>query len=95
MVIGWAIIRLRFHESRSLKDKRKIIKSMINRIRNHYNVSIAEIGLNDVIQSGEIGFAYVGNDKTMVNSKIDKILNFTDNLGLAEMTDSEIEIMTL
>ena len=95
MVIGWAIIRLRLYGPLSLKDKRKIVKSIINRVRNNYNVSIAEVGLNDVVQSAEIGFASVGNSKAVVNSKIDKILNFIDNLGLAEMIDSQIEIMTV
>ena len=42
-----------------------------------------------------IGFALVGNDRTVINSKIDKIFNFADELGLAEIIDSEMEIINL
>jgi uncharacterized protein YlxP (DUF503 family) len=95
MVVGCGIIRFRLHGCRSLKGKRKIIKSIISRVRNNFNVSIAEIGLNDMYQSAEVGFAFVGNDKAVVNSKIDKVLNFVDDINLAEIIDSEIEMISL
>jgi uncharacterized protein YlxP (DUF503 family) len=95
MVVGCGIIRMRLHGCRSLKGKRKIIKSFITRIRNTFNVSIAEIGSNDIYQSAEVGFVIVGNDKAVVNSKVDKVFNFADDLGLAEIVDSEIEIIQL
>jgi uncharacterized protein YlxP (DUF503 family) len=46
-------------------------------------------------QRAEIGFALVGNDRQVVNSKTDKVLNLIDDLGLAEVIDSEMEIITL
>jgi uncharacterized protein YlxP (DUF503 family) len=95
MVVGTGIITLRLHDCRSLKGKRKIVKSMINQLRNHFNVSIAEVGLNDVHQRAEIGFSLVGNDQALVNSKIDKIFNLADDLGLAEFIDTEMEIIHL
>jgi uncharacterized protein YlxP (DUF503 family) len=95
MVVGTGIITLRLHDCRSLKGKRKIVKSMINQLRNHFNVSIAEVGLNDVHQRAEIGFSLVGNDQALVNSKIDKIFNLADDLGLAEIIDTEMEIIHL
>jgi uncharacterized protein len=52
-------------------------------------------GANDMHQRAEIGFALVGNDPQVINSKIDKILNLIDELGLAEVIDSEMEIITL
>jgi len=95
MVVGCGIMRMRLHGCRSLKGKRKIIKSIISRIRNTFNVSIAETGLNDMYQDAEIGFVLVGNNKAFVNSKVDKVVNFTDDLGLAEIVGSEIEIIQL
>jgi len=95
MVVGTGIITLRLHDCRSLKGKRKIVKSMINQLRNHFNVSIAEVGSNDVHQRAEIGFSLVGNDHALVNSKIDKIFNLADDLGLAEIIDTEMEIIHL
>lgn len=95
MVAGLGIITFRLHECRSLKGKRKIVKSIINRLRNNFNVSVAEVGSNDVYQRAIIGFALVGNDRTVINSKIDKIFNLADELGLAEIIDSEMEIINL
>ncbi len=95
MVVGTGIIVLRLHDCRSLKGKRKVVKSMIGRLRNHFNVSMAEIGANDVYPRAEIGFSVVGNDLGLVNSKIDKIFNMADRLGLAEMIDTRMEIIHL
>ena len=93
MVIGTGLITLRLHDCRSLKGKHKVIKSMINRLRNNFNVSIAEVGANDIYQRAEIGFCLVGNDGALINSKIDKIFNMAEDLGLAEIIDTEMEII--
>ena len=95
MVVGTGRITLRLHDCRSLKSKRKVVKSMIARLRNNFNVSIAEVGSNDIYQRAEIGFSFVGNDAALINSKIDKIINMAEDLGLAEIIDTEMEIIHL
>jgi len=95
MVVGTGIITFRLHGCNSLKGKRKIVKSIISQIRNNFNVSIAEIGSNDIHQKAEIGFALAGNNKMVINSKIDKIFNMADRLGLAEIVDSKMETINL
>ena len=75
--------------------KRKIIKSIISKLQNNFNVSVAEVGFNDVHQKAEVGFSLVGNDRSLINSKIDKVFNFTDELHLAELVDTEMEIINL
>ncbi len=95
MVVGLGNIQLRLHDCRSLKGKRKVVKAIIQRIRNNFNVSVAEVGSNDIHQKAEIGFALVGNDRKVINSKIDKIFNLTDALGLAEVIDTDMEIITI
>jgi len=95
MVVGSGIITFRLHDCRSLKGKRKIVKSIISRLRNNFNVSVAEVGSNDIHQRAEIGFVLVGNNKAVINSKIDKIFNMADELGLAELIDSKMEIINL
>lgn len=95
MIVGTGIITLRLHDCRSLKGKRKVVKSMINKLRNNFNASVAEIGSNDVYQRAEIGFSLVGNNQALINSKIDKIFNMADDLGLAEIIDTEMEILHL
>ena len=95
MVVGIGIITLRLHECRSLKGKRKIVKSIISQMRNKFNASVAEVGSNDIHQRAQIGFSLVGNDKRVINSKLDKAFNLVDTLGLAEIIDTEMELFTL
>ena len=95
MVAGLGSITFRLHDCHSLKGKRKIVKSIISRLRNNFNVSIAEVESNDIYQKAVIGFALVGNDRKVINSKIDKLINLADELNLAEIIDSEMEIINL
>jgi uncharacterized protein YlxP (DUF503 family) len=95
MVLGYGIIDFRLHGCRSLKGKRRIVKSIVNQLCNHFNASVAEVGSNDIYQKAEIGFALVGNNRQVINSKIDKLFNFVDALGLAEIIDSEMEIINI
>jgi len=95
MVVGTGLITLRLHDCRSLKAKRKVVKSMINRLRNNFNASVSEVGSNDIYQKAEIGFSLVGNDAALINSKIDKIFNLAEDIGLAEIVDTEMEIIHL
>ncbi len=95
MVVGTGLITLRLHDCSSLKAKRKVVKSMISRLRNNFNASIAEVGSNDIYQKAEIGFSLVGNDTALINSKIDKLFNMAEDIGLAEIVDTEMEIIHL
>ena len=95
MVVGIGIITFRLHDCNSLKGKRKIVKAIISRLRNAFNASVAEVGANDIHQRAEIGFTLVGNDRRLINSKTDKLVNFADDLGLAEIIDTEIEIFNV
>ena len=93
MVVGLGMITFRLNECRSLKSKRKIVKSVIGKMRSHFNLSAAETGANDMHQRAEIGFALVGNSAAVINSKIDKIFNLVDDMGLAEIVDTDMEII--
>lgn len=93
MVIGTGQIKFRLFGVSSLKEKRRIVKSIIHRIKNTFSISIAEIGLNDSHDWARIGFAVVGNDGARVNSICDKIINMAEDLGLAMVADIDIEII--
>ena len=95
MVAGLGTITFRLHDCRSLKGKRKIVKSIISRLRNNFNASVAEVESNDIYQKAVIGFSLVGNNRKVINSKIDKIFNLAEELNLAEIIDSEMEIINL
>jgi len=93
MVIGTGKIKFRLFDTDSLKGKRKIVKSLIQRIRNNFNISVAETDFNNSHEWLELGFAITGNDSRVVNSKLDKVINFSDELGLAVIVDTQIEII--
>lgn len=93
MVVGVCGISLLIHDSQSLKDKRQVIKSLQEKVRNRFNVSVAEVGSNDVWQRAELGVAAVGNDRAFINSVIDKVVNFIEDLHVAEIIDHRIEII--
>jgi uncharacterized protein YlxP (DUF503 family) len=59
----------------SLKDKRRILKSLLTRLRNDFNVSVAEVDLNDVHRSAVIGAAVVCNDTAFGHSVMSKVVN--------------------
>lgn len=93
MVVGICQIDLLIHNNQSLKDKRKVLKRIIEKTMNNFNVSIAEVGDNDVWQRSQIGFSTIGNDAGHVNSILDKTINFIEGLHLAEIIDLRIEIV--
>lgn len=95
MVVGVGRVVYRIHDCRSLKGKRKIVKAIIMRLRNHFNASVAEVGANDNHQRAEIGFCMVGNNRAVINSKMDKLFNMAEDLRLAETIDMEMEIISL
>lgn len=64
-------------------------------MRNTFNASVAEVGSNDVYDEALIGFAVVGNDRILTNSIVDKVFNFADELGLAEIINTDMEIINL
>lgn len=93
MIIGTGRVVLRLHGVFSLKEKRKIVKSIIGRVKNSFNASVAEVGANDLHEKAEIGFSITGNDHSTINSVIDKIFNYVDYMGLAEIIDTDFEII--
>lgn len=95
MVVGLCKVVLIIHESRSLKDKRRVVKSILKRVRNTFNVSASEVGDLDLLKRAEIAIVTVANDGPFVNSVIDKVLNFIEELQLAEMIDESVEIIRL
>lgn len=93
MIVGTCSMKLMLYESNSLKEKRHIIKSIMGRIQSRFNVSIAEVGLNDSWKTSIIGFACVTNDTCHANKTISKILKFIDGDSRVEIIDYNIEIL--
>ncbi len=79
-------------ESGSLKEKRFAVKSLKTRIRNKYNVSISELDGTDKWQRVVLGIAIVTNDRKIVDTTFNKIIQFIDNDGRVEILDHFIDI---
>ena len=95
MVIGTLRIEFYLHDNRSLKGKRKIVRSMVDKVKHRFNVAIAEIGSNDKWQKIELGVSTVGNDRRHIDASLSTVLSFLDSLYLAEIVDSKIEIFNV
>ena len=93
MVVGVCQLDIFIHGNDSLKGKRQILGQVIERTKNKFNISIAEVGDNDLWQRAKIGFAVVGNDKRFVNSCLDTIKNFIENLDIVEVINADWEII--
>jgi uncharacterized protein YlxP (DUF503 family) len=95
MNVGYGQIKFFLHGNRSLKGKRKVVKSMRDRVKNKFNVSISEIGDQDEWQSLLIGIAAVSSDSQYLDGLMTKVVDFIDNLHSAEMIDCNIEILKM
>ncbi len=94
MVVGVCHLDLSIKESNSLKGKRRILKRVIARVKNKFNVSIAEVADQDLWQRSQIGFCLVGNDKRFINASLDKVIDFIETINSAEITSADMEILT-
>lgn len=92
MVIGVLEIDIRLFSCNSLKDKRRIVKSLISRIRNNFNVSVAEIGDYDLWQRTYLGIAFLSSDTSYSNRVLDKILEFIQRQREIFVVDCKKEI---
>lgn len=94
MVIGVCTIHLRLPENESLKGKRGVLKSLMARVRNEFNVAIAEVGDNDSWQSAELGVAAVANDPSYVQGLLGRVVQWIEMNRLDIMlVDYEIELL--
>ena len=92
MIVGTLKIRLVLRESHSLKDKRRVLRSLKDTLSNKFNISVAETDEQDVWQTAEIGVAAVGNDTPFVQSVLTNVVNYVRFFGGVEMVNSEQEL---
>lgn len=93
MTVGVLILRLLLRESQSLKDKRRIVKSLKDHIHNKFNVSAAEVDLQDDRKLAEIGVAAVGTDDKIVDKVLREVREFASYAHGAELVKGEIELI--
>ena len=92
MFIGVCTIEFHVPDSGSLKAKRHVLKSLKDKIRNKFNVSVAEVEDNDLWQKASLAVAAVSNDKSHLNQTLDHVLNMVHGVPEINLLDYHIEI---
>jgi len=95
MIAGLIKITLIIPGNSSLKGKRKVIKSLLGKLKARFNLAAAEVEDNDLWQRAGLGLALVGNDRRYINSAMDKILNYIEHATEAEIIDAQSEIINI
>ena len=95
MVVGILKIDLLIPQVNSLKAKRAVVRSIVEKTKSKFKVSVAEVSDMDVYQRSGIGISVVSNDRQFVNSILDKITDFIESVGIAQVIDVKVQIMSL
>ena len=93
MVVGVCTIELYLPDGHSLKSKRQILSSLKSRLNNKFNISIAEVGEQDLWQKSTLGIACVANEARYVNAVLDQVLNVIRSYPTLELVQSRIELL--
>ena len=93
MIVGICICEIFIFNANSLKSKRSVVKSIIEKSKNRFNISIAEVGDNDKWQKSIIAFSTISNDQKVVEGTIDKVINFFDSYSEIEIINIKREIL--
>jgi len=91
MVVGVLKLSLVIPENHSLKGKRGVLKRIEARVSNQFNISVTECGDQDLWQSAIMGFGIVGSSQPVVQATLQKVADYVDAMGLAELGDSQVE----
>ena len=92
MLVGSLKVRLLVRESQSLKDKRQVVRSVKDRLRNGFNVSVAEVEAEDHRQMAVLGMAMVSNEAGHIRQTFDQIVQALRAHPIAEFIDHEVEV---
>lgn len=93
MIIGTCIVYMTAEWVSSLKEKRMVVKSVVEKARHKFNISIAEIDRQDIHKNIVIGFACVTNEVSHADSIIENVLRFIENNTDAVIDDVKTEIL--
>ncbi len=93
MVVGVMEISFRIPGSFSLKDKRRVLKSLIDRTRNNFNVSIAEVESHDIVNLATVGLSCVSNSRRVAEGILDRCLEFYEGNYDIEIVEARKEFL--
>jgi uncharacterized protein YlxP (DUF503 family) len=92
-IIGFLEIHLRIPEAHSLKEKRRVVKRIIERLKNKFNVSVSEVDDQDRWQSSIIGVVTISSSKKVVDATLEKVILFIEDLYPGKIINYYKEIL--
>ena len=93
IIVGLCTVELFIPGSQSLKDKRHVLLSLKDRLREKFNLSVAEVDGQDLWQNAVLGLACVANERRYVNQVCDQALNLIRNVPAVEIVQSRVELL--
>lgn len=93
MIIGVLTVELFLGGANSLKEKRRVLKSVIDRIKNRFNVSVAEVGQQDTWQRSILGISFVSCEQAHVHQVLAAVVRFIEAQGTVIVTDYQTELL--
>lgn len=95
MLIAGCEVEFLIYESGSLKEKRSVVKSLINKIKSRFAISVIESGDNDLWKKGKIGFSFCSLSQMEMDQKLDKILEIIEREHRIEVIDFSREVFKI
>lgn len=92
MVVGVLKIKLILPANHTLKGKRSVLRRIQAKVSNKFNISVTECGNQDLWQSAVLGFGIVGSNARVIDATMQHVLAFVDDMKLAEVYDSDVEL---
>ncbi|MEO2069233.1 MAG: DUF503 domain-containing protein [Desulfurobacteriaceae bacterium] len=92
-IIGFLEVHLLISEAHSLKEKRSVVKRIIERLKNKFNVSVSEVGDQNKWQSAVIGIVTIGTSQKVVDATLEKVVLFIEDLYPGKVTNYYKEIL--
>jgi len=93
MTVGLCTVELFIPDGHSLKEKRQVLQSLKTRLRDKFNVSVAEVGDQDLWQKAILGLACVANESAHVNQVLDQAVNLIQSVPAIQLLRSRIEML--
>lgn len=93
MIVGVLVVELLLEQSDSLKAKRRVVRSVYDKIRHRFNVSVAEVGHHDVWRRSTLAVACVSTDTRQANRVLSTIVQFIERQGTVEVIDYTFEFV--
>ena len=93
MIVGLCTLELYLPNGHSLKAKRQVLLSLKDRLRDKFNVSVAEVGDQDLWQKAVLGIACVANETGYVSQVLDQVVNVVRSMPAVELLQCRIEML--